>query len=106
MTEWERNILGELKSRLAATLPLERLILFGSRARGDARDDSDFDVLVVVDAPIDAGIRRAISDCSWEVGFDSDTFIVPVPVSTSEWNTGLFQKSLLGLAVAREGVAA
>ncbi len=106
MTDRERDILTQFKSYLAERVPLARLILFGSRARGDAREDSDFDVLVVVDTVIDAEVRRAISDCAWEVGYETNAFIVPVPVSTEEWNTGLFQKSLLGLAVAREGVAA
>ena len=31
---------------MAAALEPERIILFGSRARGDARDDSDYDVLI------------------------------------------------------------
>ncbi|MCS5694406.1 nucleotidyltransferase domain-containing protein [Cyanobium sp. FGCU-6] len=45
---------------LAAVEPrTKRLLLFGSRARGDARPDSDFDVLVVgaADAERLAGSR-------------------------------------------------
>jgi uncharacterized protein len=34
-----------------------RIVLFGSRARGDAREDSDYDLLVIVDA---AANRRAL----------------------------------------------
>ena len=43
-------ILPELRSRFQSLYgpALERLILFGSRARGDADPDSDFDVLVVL----------------------------------------------------------
>jgi predicted nucleotidyltransferase len=39
---------------------VRRIILFGSRARGDARPDSDFDLLVVVRnlAPEDAAAYR------------------------------------------------
>jgi predicted nucleotidyltransferase len=33
--------------RLASEMQLEQIILFGSRARGDARADSDYDVLIV-----------------------------------------------------------
>lgn len=32
---------------LARNAPVERIILFGSRARGDAREDSDVDLLVI-----------------------------------------------------------
>ena len=31
---------------------VDRIILFGSRARGDAREDSDYDILVVVKGEI------------------------------------------------------
>lgn len=36
---------------LVDTLHPDRIILFGSRARGDARGDSDYDLAVEIDAP-------------------------------------------------------
>jgi predicted nucleotidyltransferase len=39
------NEIQELKRQL---LPNERVILFGSQARGDTRDDSDCDLLVLI----------------------------------------------------------
>lgn len=36
----------EAVARIAAALDPERIILFGSRARGDSREDSDYDVLI------------------------------------------------------------
>ena len=43
-------VLAEIKQRLNETLGdnVERIILFGSRARGDAHKDSDYDVLLLV----------------------------------------------------------
>jgi hypothetical protein len=43
----ESAALGFLVGRLVAALRPEEIWLFGSRARGDARPDSDFDMLVV-----------------------------------------------------------
>ncbi len=44
-----------------------RIVLFGSRARGDAREDSDYDLLVIVDAATNRralriAIRRSFAD--------------------------------------------
>jgi predicted nucleotidyltransferase len=41
------TLLDEAVSRLAQAAPQATIILFGSRARGDAREGSDLDLLVV-----------------------------------------------------------
>ena len=48
-----QNILSEYRGLLLTHLPgqIEQLVLFGSYARGEARSDSDVDVLVVVNWP-------------------------------------------------------
>ncbi len=43
----EAGALAALVERLVAALDPQMIWLFGSRARGDARPDSDFDLLVV-----------------------------------------------------------
>jgi uncharacterized protein len=40
--------LDEVVGRLVEVLEPQRIYLFGSRARGDSQDDSDYDVMVVV----------------------------------------------------------
>ena len=41
------DLIGEIVRRIVETAQPEKIILFGSRARGDARPNSDFDVLVI-----------------------------------------------------------
>ncbi len=56
------SVLADLRRGLSEVLggQFGNAYLFGSRARGDARPDSDFDVLVVVEGEFDYGelIRR------------------------------------------------
>ena len=49
------HLLHEQRSILNQRYPIRRLALFGSWARGDAREDSDVDVLVDVDPSIGIG---------------------------------------------------
>jgi len=44
----DRQIFNEIQSLKRQLLPNDRLILFGSQARGDARRDSDWDLLVLL----------------------------------------------------------
>ena len=50
MTENEQRALAEYKDFLLHRFPhqIERLVLFGSKARGDSAADSDIDVLVLL----------------------------------------------------------
>jgi excisionase family DNA binding protein len=43
-------LLPQIVGRIVRAVDPARIILFGSRARGDARPDSDYDVLVVLDS--------------------------------------------------------
>lgn len=51
--------LEEIVRRLVEAVDPDRIIMFGSRARGDARPDSDLDLLIVKDSA-EPRHRRAI----------------------------------------------
>ena len=58
---------------------LVKLVLFGSRARGDADLDSDIDVMIVLDGPLDARAEgeRTIAPAA-ELSLRYDTVIIPL----------------------------
>jgi predicted nucleotidyltransferase len=47
MSSLNDGIIRDIVRRIVDTAQPERVILFGSQARGDARPNSDFDVLVI-----------------------------------------------------------
>jgi predicted nucleotidyltransferase len=72
------NEIRELKRQL---LPADKLILFGSQARGDAREDSDWDLLVVLNKK---------GKHSWD---DFDTYAFPF--EEIGWTYGVAINSLI-----------
>jgi NAD+ diphosphatase len=63
------------RAALAATVevirnrwPVERVILFGSKARGDDDSESDIDLLVITSLPVDAAEESAMQEAAWQTG--------------------------------------
>ncbi len=100
----EKKILDSFKSLLLKRVSLYKMILFGSRARGDAGAFSDMDVLVVINEPSGEQDFDYVSDCAWEAGFEQGIVIVPVVFTKDEWENSPERYSLLAKAVETEGV--
>jgi excisionase family DNA binding protein len=70
-------VLAEIVSRLAEAYEPERMYLFGSAARGDTDEHSDYDVLLVVpdDAPPERLRARRAHEVLWGVGAAVDVVV-------------------------------
>jgi DNA polymerase sigma len=100
----ERQILDRFKDLLKERLTQHQIIMFGSRARGDAEPYSDLDVIVIIDGMLDEATREWVSDCAWEAGYVQGLIIVPVIFSRTQWEQGPERHSLQAQAVASEGI--
>lgn len=69
----DRRVIQDLCDRIVTVVGdrVEAIKLFGSRARGDARPDSDFDILVVVDKD-DFELGEQIGSIAYDVYWDDD----------------------------------
>ena len=86
---------------------LHGLYLFGSRARGDHRPDSDADIAVVLDAADDPiGEQWSLIDLGYDILLDTGVPIQPWVLTQDRLN-GPPDQSFRGLvgAIRREGVA-
>ena len=107
MTPRDRVVLAEFARGVRAVIPDARIWAFGSRARGAADSDSDFDICVVI--PIDSpAARKSIIQVAWEVGFNEPDCMVlsPVILSRESFEDGPMSASTLVANILREGVAA
>jgi len=52
MTETQNNIISLIKQKVRETDPSAEIILYGSRARGDEKEFSDWDILILTKYPV------------------------------------------------------
>ena len=92
MTSLDRAFLGRYRHAASAALGARilEMRLFGSRARGDFRADSDLDLLVLVDAD-DREIRRTLSGLAYDLSMEMGLYY---GVSLHVQSGDHFQRSL------------
>lgn len=78
------------------------IVLFGSRARGDARDGSDYDMLLVLDRRT-PDARTVVLEIERDILDRHGELVASLIRSEDEWHRT--QGFPLALNVAREGVA-
>ncbi len=95
----------DVRRELERQLPgrVGRVVVFGSTARGTANEDSDVDLLIVLDH-LAVGERARIIDIAATIGFERDLRIVPLVISESAWAELESRELLLPREVARDGV--
>jgi predicted nucleotidyltransferase len=83
------ELLKEMTDTIVREVNPRQIILFGSYARGDARPDSDLDILVVEDGPFDAQrSRRAAMTRLCDIMFDyyiPIDFLIFTPEEMEKW---------------------
>ena len=81
-----RDILRQIVDRVRRVADPQRIVLFGSQARSEARENSDFDILVVWSSQAprfqrSAPIYAALADLPIEV-----EVVVYTPTEIEEWS--------------------
>ncbi len=85
------QILNAIRDKASQIVPKGAIvILFGSRARGDAREDSDWDVLILLDK--DHITSQDIDDYSYplrELGWDYNQCINTILYTKRDWESSI-----------------
>jgi len=75
-------------TRASAQYPMSDAILFGSRARGHFRADSDADIAVLLRGSPGAFLdtKLALADIAYDILLETGIRIQPLPIWEDEWN--------------------
>ena len=81
----------EVKKAVSRQAPNAKVVLFGSRARGDAKPGSDWDVLILLDKErITAKDFEEINYPIFDIGFEIGEYISPKLYTYKEWEERKF----------------
>jgi len=81
------RILSTLKEKINKIDPDARIILFGSRARHDSHEDSDWDFLILTKRNVTRDLRNSISDTMFEIELETDQVLAAIIQNYDVWKS-------------------
>jgi predicted nucleotidyltransferase len=106
MTKDIASAIQELKLRLVTLFGLEvELKLFGSSARGDDREYSDIDILVLLPGQVNHTIEEEIFDTAYDLELKYSVVFGIIVYEKAFWNSDLAATMFLHQNIEREGLA-
>jgi predicted nucleotidyltransferase len=100
----ERALLTKCKKAIKSIEPSAEVILYGSRARGDAEPDSDFDLLILVDGEVTLEREDLIYRQLYPIELDTGKVLSAIVYNRDQWNSSLYRVMPFHKNVEREGV--
>lgn len=99
----EEKALKELREELTAKYPVTDIRLYGSKARGEERPDSDLDVMIEI-PDYDHAMVAEIDDIVYRINLEHDVFISALFFGRDELEEGPMSESPIYKIIQREGV--
>ncbi len=83
-------IISRIKESIRSKDPKAEAFLFGSRARGEEKPDSDWDILILVESEkVTNEIEDKFRDELYDIELDSGQIISTFIYSKNQWNSSL-----------------
>ena len=100
----QSKALRQIKTKVMAGFPVVDFVLYGSVARGEADDESDVDIMIVVSEPITRFKRHEITDIVFDVNLKFGTNFSTLVVDQESWETGIISVLPLRNEIMRDGI--
>jgi len=88
---------------LKSEFSIAKVILFGSKARGDHDEHSDIDLLVVASRLLHWKEEKAIVGALFDIGMEYDVIFSHLFTSVDEWENGIFTEFPVYQEILQDG---
>jgi uncharacterized protein len=99
----KKILFSQIKEKVKAIDPKADIILFGSRARKDAKEDSDWDFLILSTLPVTNELRKLVLRNILDVELESEQTISVLIRAKNDWDS--YNVTPLYKNIAKEGIA-
>jgi predicted nucleotidyltransferase len=98
------KLLKRCKKAIRQVVADADVILYGSRARGDANEFSDYDILVLIDGPVSISIKERFVDHTLPLELETGKVLTLMTYNRQQWDTPLYRAMPFHKNVDREGI--
>ena len=88
---------------LKTEFSIAKVILFGSKARGDHGEYSDIDLLIVASRSLHWKEEKAIVGALFDIGMEYDVIFSPLFTFSDEWEQGIFTEVPVYKEISQDG---
>lgn len=100
----DAELLKRCKKAIRQVVPDADVILYGSRARGDATEYSDYDILVLTNGESDIQIHEKMIESIYPLELDTGAVLTLSIYNRQQWDTPLYRAMPLHKNIDKEGV--
>jgi uncharacterized protein len=87
MKQEDNNIAKRIRDSIKVIDAKAQVIIFGSRARGDAKSESDWDILILTDAPVSTVIEKDFRNNLFDLEIETGEVFSIFVYQKRDWNT-------------------
>lgn len=98
------ELLARVKQAVHEVEPEADIVLYGSRARGDAHAESDWDFLILLDGVVDEARTDAIRHRLYDIEWDCDAVLCSIVRSRQEWGSSVQQVTPFAKTLREQGI--